>query len=57
MAFKRMEDNLRGHNSFHLAKQERIHPATNNNNVINVLATIVINPNLSTRQLNSSSIE
>jgi len=43
MAFKRMKYHLRRHNSFQLLLQERIRPATNNNNAINVLAAVVVN--------------
>jgi len=46
-----MEDHLRQHNSFKLPKQERIRPATSNNNAINTLTVIAVNSHLSTRQL------
>ncbi|CAL1688642.1 unnamed protein product [Lasius platythorax] len=55
MAFKRMKDRLRRHNSFQLPLQERIRPTTNNNNAINVLAAVAVNPHLSTRQISRDS--
>lgn len=55
MAFKRMKDRLRRHNSFQLPLQERIRPTTNNNNAINVFAAVAVNPHLSTRQISRDS--
>jgi len=45
-----VKDHLRQHNTFKLPKQERLRSTTSNNNAINMLVAIAVNPYLSTRQ-------